>query len=409
MAEKYNGKRKFEEGFGDDDISDELVTMIGKHYDDIDAPDNVLDEELIEIGEEINHQQSPLFQFEFQPIGNPKKSLKIGTQAARSSPKKQLRPATKQDDIGREITRGVADMARRVIEKSQPTELWKGKQLKEDDRVMFHFTPKKFTHPLQSSKFTVAEILNGTPRFETSIQTLANQLNPKESFDANDEFQVDMTIITVPETGGKAKSVLGKLKIASVLRDKRCVLPIENNEDDLCLARAICLTKAHIQKDEDREGMRNYWNLKRSANVLTRAGVPEGPCGREELKKFQEYLAPDYQLKVMSVNYPYCITFEGNVNSSKIIRLPFESDLEGDIGHYHGCSSYMGFLERSYYCDDCNRGFDHDDFMHHPCEGHRCKAGKTIEYGPRSHQPSLLCRRCSRHFYDDRCLALHHK
>ena len=65
-----------EEEFGDDHISDELMAMIGKLYDDIEAPDNVLDEEMIEMGEELDREQSPSFEFEFQPIGHPKKALK---------------------------------------------------------------------------------------------------------------------------------------------------------------------------------------------------------------------------------------------------------------------------------------------------------------------------------------------
>ena len=109
--------------------------------------------------------------------------------------------------IGEEITRGVADMARRVIEKTKSPN---GKDLKENDRVMFNFSTKKFSHPLQSAKFTVAEIANDTTRFESCMQTLANQLNSNESFDATDEFQVDMTIITEPVAGGRtALSILG--------------------------------------------------------------------------------------------------------------------------------------------------------------------------------------------------------
>ena len=35
------------------------------------------------------------------------------------------------------------------------------------------------------------------------------------------------------------------------------------------------------------------------------------------------------------------------------------------MGHYHGCTSYLGFLQRSYFCDTCNKGFDRDDFRNH--------------------------------------------
>ena len=45
----------------------------------------------------------------------------------------------------------------------------------------------------------MAELLNDTPRFEIYLQTLANQLNSNESFNAEDEFQVDMTGIAEPD------------------------------------------------------------------------------------------------------------------------------------------------------------------------------------------------------------------
>ncbi|PFX16658.1 hypothetical protein AWC38_SpisGene19052 [Stylophora pistillata] len=179
------------------------------------------------------------------------------------------------------------------------------------------------------------EILNDTPRCETYMQTLENQLNWNESFDAEDEFQVDMTVIAKPDAGGRTSlSILGKLKMTTVLRHKRCVVPIKNTQDDLCLARVIWLTKAHLHKDDDKEGYNYYKNLRQNPLTLTRcakylhrkAGVPEGPCGREELKKFQEYLASDYRLKVMSFNYPYRISFEGTVPAPTTIRLLFESD-----------------------------------------------------------------------------------
>ena len=147
-----------------------------------------------------------------------------------------------QDDIGKESTRGVPDMARRVLDSSKAPN---GRDLQPNDRVMFNFSTKKFSHPLQSAKFTVEEIAQDTTRWETYMQTLANQLNSNESFDATDDFQVDMTIIAEPDAGGRTSlNILGNLNMTAVLRWKRCVLTINNTEDNLCLARAICLTKA---------------------------------------------------------------------------------------------------------------------------------------------------------------------
>lgn len=80
---------------------------------------------------------------------------------------------------------------------------------------------------------------------------------------------------------------------------------------------------------------------------------------------------------------------------------------EGDLGHFHGCTSYQAFLEKSYFCDTCNRGYDHEDFAHHPCEGRRCKSCKTVECGPKDHHPTRYCMHCNRYFYNERCMQLH--
>ena len=89
-------------------------------------------------------------------------------------------------------------------------------------------------------------------------------------------------------------------------------------------------------------------------------GVCEGPCSIRKIKQFQEAL-PGYQIKVMSITPPHMIIYVGPTPSEKIIRLIKDGD------HYDGCSSFNGFMSKSYFCDECNRGFDQDNFHHHPC------------------------------------------
>lgn len=33
---------------------------------------------------------------------------------------------------------------------------------------------------------------------------------------------------------------------------------------------------------------------------------------------------------------------------------------------------HLVFLNRSYYCYECDRGFNTEDYEHHPCEGRKC-------------------------------------
>ena len=84
-----------------------------------------------------------------------------------------------------------------------------------------------------------------------------------------------------------------------------------------------------------------------------------------------------------------------------VICLLFQDD------HYHGCTSYAGFLEWSYFCDQCNRGYDVEEYRHHPCEGRRCPACKQKECGPKHTSPSLSCPSCHRKLYDEARLQWH--
>ena len=82
----------------------------------------------------------------------------------------------------------------------------------------------------------------------------------------------------------------------------------------------------------------------------------------------------------MATSYPYVMLFVGP-KATHIISLLLQKHDNSEIGHYNTCTSYAGFLERSYFFDQCNKGFDHNDFRHHPCEGRRCHACKQVECG----------------------------
>ena len=256
---------------------------------------------------------------------------------------------------------------------------------------------------------------------------LANQLNSNESFQADDPFDVDVTPVARgnvqqenSNVGGKGKRWLGRKKLQDVLHDRRSILKV-SNEDHLCCARAIWFAKSACDTfgyPTDREAQLYYQNIRKRPQALTRcarylhreARVPKRPCGNLDLEASQAYLAPTYQLKVITACYPYGILFEGLVPEPPrhIVRLLYvPSTTEEGMGHYHGCKSYQAFLEKSYFCDVCNRGYDHEDFRRHPCDGRRCKGCKQVACGSKSYHPSLYCRECHRHFYDERCVAYH--
>ena len=113
--------------------------------------------------------------------------------------------------------------------------------------------------------------------------------------------------------------------------------------------------KALVDADGDTRD-RNYKNLKdgypvqeRTAKELRLSGVPKGPSELSKLSQFQTAL-PGYQIKVLSIDPPHMVIYAGSTPSDKILRLIKDDD------HFDRCNSFKGFLSKSYFCDDCNRG-----------------------------------------------------
>ena len=144
------------------------------------------------------------------------------------------------------------------------------------------------------------------------------------------------------------------------------------NRDELCCVRAIVTMKAwvdHGSHNPDYLILRKGYPIqeKNVKELHCLAGVPKGPCSLKELQKFQDAL-PDYQIKVLAVDKPFSIIFISKTFSHKRILLIKVDD------HYHGYNSYGGFLYVSYFCHDCNRGYNSEDIDNHRCQGKWCRS-----------------------------------
>ena len=95
------------------------------------------------------------------------------------------------------------------------------------------------------------------------------------------------------------------------------------------------------------------------------AGVKFGPCGIDEIKQFQSTLT-GYQIKVVSKEYFNTTIYSGPVAGRKIYLYHHDD-------HYDVLTSMATFLNRSYYCDTCQKGYDHKE--NHECNDvcHLCK------------------------------------
>ena len=156
-------------------------------------------------------------------------------------------------------------------------------------------------------------------------------------------MQLSRLLPTLKKGGkGPASKNPNRLPFDLMHKKKNCMIKIKNT-DDLCCTRALVTMQEYVDGDPDKQ----YRNLRDGRPIQERlakqlhqdAIVPEGPCGYEELEKFQAFLGPQ-GYKIILVDYVSCACiFQGNVDQySKVIYL-----LKHD-NHYNGLRSMAAFL-----------------------------------------------------------------
>jgi len=352
-------------------------------------------DEFEQVGGALN---SPLFSFDLAPVGRRRRWRNVVQGQSFRATLHQEREPHASDNIGEELTNAL----RRSI----------GQQLRQmqvhpNDSVNFSMHANGFQNAFQSINFSVGEFIRSSLRIDTLFQMLAEKLNSNESFDANQSFDVLISVVAMPRAGSKPrKHNVGRKCLSNDLKKKRCLIPI-SNKDELCCARAIVTMRAHCHKDDD---AMTWTNMRKGYPVQTaeakhlhrQAQVDEGPCGIEELQKFQKALGTSYQLLVMSFCKPFMLIFKGP-------KAPHQIRLVKSNTHYDGCTSFPAFINQSYYCLDCEKGFNTDSARAHRCNGTKCVSceRKNCEDNEANAIASTRCPICNCLFYGPDCLMFH--
>ena len=159
-------------------------------------------------------------------------------------------------------------------------------------------------------------------------------------------------------SGGKG-SKRSEINLEKHLEKKRSIVRIQN-DNDLCMARALVVAKAKLDNDSQYKYVADYRKLMQTRLVQElhqNAGVPLGPCGLEEAKQFQAYLT-DYQISIVSKEYSNKIIYAGPEKEKKIYLYMHNN-------HYDVITKMPAFFVSVYYCHTCNKAYDHQ-------EEHRC-------------------------------------
>ena len=176
-------------------------------------------------------------------------------------------------------------------------------------------------------------------------------------------------------------------QITNITKDltrKGCIIAIQN-QDELCLPRAVAVGLAHCdaqknpgnptlkrkyntmrQNDRKREKLRSTTSLQKSTALLyqARAKIPRGKIGViSDVPAYEKALAVG--ITVISARSGNKRVHQGNSNYEKQILL-YHTQGESDTGHFSVLKRMNALLGRSYYCENCDKGFNNND-------RHKCK------------------------------------
>ena len=206
---------------------------------------------------------------------------------------------------------------------------------------------------------------------------------------------VDIVHVEAPQGSGRKRTILN---IKEFLHKKRSVITITNN-DDLCLARALVVAIAKIEKDPRYNHIidpKRRVQGKKARELHELAKVPLGPCGLPEVELFQKYLT-DYEINIVSTAHNNSIIYPPKPTSSN--APPIYLHLHDD--HYDVITTMPGFLGSTYFCHKCRQSYS--DKHGHLCSGmcKSCRSYDCVVNGP------VECNQCNRTFKSKACYDCH--
>ncbi len=263
--------------------------------------------------------------------------------------------------------------------------------MKENDQIRFVLRTEQLDTPISLPFMPVSKL---TP--ERVYSQIERVVQSHQEFRLNESVVVDVVHVEMPEGRGKRKR--SDIDLRSHLKSKGSVITIEN-DDDLCLSRALVVAIAKASGDKRYKHLANHRRPaqgKAARELHEKAGVPFGPCGIPEVKQFQKHL-PEYEINIVSADhgdsiiYPECPTD----TEAKRLFLYLHSN------HYDVITSMPAFFERSHFCYKCRKVYNNT--VQHLCKA-MCKLCRAFDcpYG----EPQD-CEECGRTFKSQACYDRH--
>ncbi len=227
----------------------------------------------------------------------------------------------------------------------------------EGDLIRFVLRTEQLDKPISLPFMPIPRL---TP--ERVFSQIERVVQSHQDFRLDESVIVDIVHVEMPQGRGKHKR--DNIDLESYLESKKSVVRIRN-KDDLCLARAIVVAIAKVDKDKRYKALADHRKpaQERAARELhKKAGVPIGPCGISEVKQFQKSL-PEYEINIVSMDHGNTIIYPECPSDVEVKRLY----LYLHNNHYDVITTMPGFLNRSYFCHKCRKSYN-------STVAHLCKA-----------------------------------
>ena len=264
--------------------------------------------------------------------------------------------------------------------------------MNDQDQVRFVLRSDQLDTPISMPFMPVIQL---TP--ERVFSQIERVIQSNRDFRLNDTVVVDIIHVQAPQGSGRSKRDV--LNIKDFLHKKRSIVTIQNN-DNLCLARALVVAIAKIEKDPKYKQLTNpdkRVQERKARELHEAANVPLGPCGIPEVELFQKYLT-NYEINIVSGNHDNSIIYPPKTSTSNSVT-PIYLYLHDN--HYDIITSMPGFLSDVYFCHKCRRSYSHK--LNHLCPG-MCKSCRS--YNCIVNDP-LECNECNRWFESKACYDRH--
>ena len=355
--------------------------------------------------EQVGGALGPLFTFQLERVGRRRRWRETVDHSQYHAVLNQHREARNTDNLGVYLMEALYSAIRNQLD-ARP-----------HDMLHLAIHAPGFDHAFRSTNILVSDFMTRDRYVDELLDTLAGKLNSNEEFHPDRGLQINVVLVRMPAPGSRPRKWnVGERAMEKDSKRKKSIIPI-HNKDELCCARAIVTMRAHCHRNDPGHMPKNNYETLRKGRprqgVYARqlhqaAGVPEGPCGLPELKKFQQYLStldPPYQLKVLSRQHPFFPIFRGPDADHQIVILKSDD-------HYEGCTTISGFINKGYWCPECDRGYSTNDAAHHPCEGTTCRSCNRNQPNPcpdydKMKNPTTICNQCHLSFFGPQCLAFH--